>query len=504
MTEKESTMSGSNLMSARRYGHFIDGETVVGSGVIERSNPATMQLVSVYADGGPADIDLAVASARHAFDSGVWSDLPGMDRGRVLVALSELMRRHREELAELDSIEVGKPLRVARNDVDGAIDLMFFAGSLASGVHGDIHTNLGSDFTGVLVREPMGVVGAIVPWNFPILILCQKVAFAMAAGCTVVAKPSEYSSGSALRLAELAVAAGLPAGVYNVVTGVGAVGQALAEHRDVDMITFTGSTATGRRVLDASRGNLKKVSLELGGKAAQIVFADADLDDAVAGVVFAATHNQGECCVAGTRLLVQASIADEFGRRLVDRMRKVKVGAGDVDADFGAMIHENHLRKVLDAVAAAEHDGARLLTGGRRLDGAEYDPGLFMEPAVLADVRPDSAAFQEEIFGPVLTVTSFDTAEDAVALANGVVYGLANTVWTKDIDTAHDVTRKLRSGTVYLNTTIDGAPQMSFGGYKASGYGREMGRAGLEEFTQLKAIQYRSGKRADSFGLREV
>jgi acyl-CoA reductase-like NAD-dependent aldehyde dehydrogenase len=270
------------------------------------------------------------------------------------------------------------------------------------------------------------------------------------------------------------------------------------------MITFTGSTATGRRVLEAARGNLKKTALELGGKAAQIVFADADLDDAVAGVVFAATHNQGECCVAGTRLLVQSEVADEFGRRLVDRMRRLKVGAGDADADFGAMIHEGHLQKVLDAVVTAEHDGARLLTGGHRLTGAEYDAGLFLEPTVLTDVAADSAAYQEEIFGPVLAVTRFDTVDEAVALANGVRYGLANTVWTKNLDTAHTVTRRLKSGTVYLNTTIDGAPQMSFGGYKASGYGREMGRAGLEEFTQLKAVQFRSGKRAHTFGLRDA
>lgn len=491
---------------AQRYSHFIDGtgHARADTDVIERIAPATGQVVSIYAAGDAVDVDRAVASARRTFESGSWSQAPGLQRGRVLVRLSELMREHRDELAALDAVEVGKPLRVARNDVDGAIDLVFFAGSLASAVHGDIHTNLGADFTGLLVREPIGVVGAIVPWNFPILILCQKLAFALAAGCSVVAKPSEYSSASAVRLAELAIEAGLPAGAYNVVTGAGQAGQALAEHMDVDMITFTGSTATGRRVLDASRGNLKKTALELGGKAAQIVFADADLDDAVAGVVFAATHNQGECCVAGTRLLVQSSIADEFSRRLVDRMRRLKVGGGDTDADFGAMIHPGHLDKVLDAVATAQRDGAHLLTGGHRLHGDGYDAGLFLEPTVLADVAADSATFQEEIFGPVLAVTPFGTVDEAVELANGVRYGLANTVWTKNIDTAHAVTMRLKSGTVYLNTTIEGAPQMSFGGYKASGYGREMGRAGLEEFTELKAIAYRSGKRTDAFGLREA
>lgn len=486
-----------------RYGHIIDGHTILGddSRVIERSNPATGNVVSIYASGTGTEINDAVAAARRAFDSGVWSGASGMDRMRTLLALAQLMRGSREELALLDSDEVGKPLRVALNDVDAAIGLMEFAASLSAAEHGDVHTNLGDDFTGLLIREPIGVVGAIVPWNFPLLILCQKVAFALAAGCTVVAKPSEFTSASALRLAELALEAGVPAGVYNVVTGAGEAGQALAEHMDVDMITFTGSTVTGRRVLDASKGNLKKTSLELGGKAAQVVFADADLDDAVEGVVFGATHNQGECCVAGARLLVQSSIAAEFNKRLVERTARLKVGAGDVDADFGAMIHEQHLGKVLRAVERAEQDGATVLIGGKRLAGAEYDAGAFMSATVLGGVSPESAAFREEIFGPVLTVTEFDTVDDAIRLANAVEYGLGNTIWTTDINTVLGVVRKLRSGTVWVNTSIDGAPQMAFGGYKASGYGREMGRMGLEEFTQLKSVQIRTGKRAGTFGL---
>jgi acyl-CoA reductase-like NAD-dependent aldehyde dehydrogenase len=488
-----------------RYGHIIDGKTVYGTdaALIDRRNPATGQVVSRYAAGTREDVDDAVAAARRAFDSGVWSELDGMSRMRILTELAHLMTEHREELARLDSEEAGKPLRVARNDANGAIGLMEFAASLAAADHGDIHTNLGADFTGILVREPIGVVGAIVPWNFPLLILCQKVAFALAAGCTVVAKPSEFTSGSALRLAELALDAGVPAGVFNVVTGEGLTGQALAEHLDVDMITFTGSTVTGRRVLEASKTNLKKTSLELGGKAAQIVFADADLDDAVEGVVFGATHNQGECCVAGARLLVQSSIVEEFNRRLVERARRLKVGGAEVDADYGAMIHEGHLEKVLHAVERAQGEGATLLTGGVRITDSEHADGLFLAPTILADVAPETDAFQNEIFGPVLTVTTFDTVEEAVSLANGVVYGLANTIWTSNLSTALTVMRKLRSGTVYVNTTIDGAPQMSFGGYKASGYGREMGRAGFEEFTQLKAVQIRAGKRTGTFGLRD-
>lgn len=496
-------MTTSAQIAPHRYGHFIDGQVLHGPAdrVIERVNPTTMTAVSVYADGDAADIDAAVASARRAFDSGVWSEIPGMERSRVLTDLARLMEAHRDELAGLDCVEVGKPLRVARGDVDAAVGLVAFAASLAASQHGDVHTNLGPDFTGLLVREPIGVVGAIIPWNFPLLILCQKLAFALAAGCSVVAKPSEYTSASALRLAELAVSAGLPDGVYNVVTGRGAAGQALAEHLDVDMITFTGSTATGRRVLQASQGNLKKTSLELGGKAAQIVFADADLDDAVEGVVFSATHNQGECCVAGTRLLVESTIAEQFTSRLVERAKRLRIGVDD--ADFGAMIHKQHLEAVLGTVSRAQQDGATLLAGGHRLTDGERASGLFMEATILADVAPSSAAFQEEIFGPVLTVTTFDSVSEAIRLANGVVYGLGNTVWTKNIDTVQRMIRKLKSGTVWVNTTIDGAPQMSFGGYKASGYGREMGRMGIEEFTQVKAVQIREGKRAGTFGLRD-
>ncbi|GAA3929660.1 aldehyde dehydrogenase family protein [Microbacterium soli] len=498
-------MNTSDTRTPVRRGHLIDGRIVPGdeAETFERWNPASGVLIARYARGTRDDVDDAVAAARRAFDSGVWSDMDGMGRMRILTRLANLMTEHREELARLDADEGGKPLRVAMNDTGTAIALMEFAAGLASTDHGDIHTNLGTDFTGLLVREPIGVVGAIVPWNFPLLILCQKVAFALAAGCAVVVKPSEFTSGSALRLAELALDAGVPVGVFNVVTGEGETGQALAEHLDVDMITFTGSTATGRRVLEASKTNLKKTSLELGGKASQIVFADADLDAAVEGVVFGATHNQGECCVAGARLLVQSTIAEEFDRRLVERTRRLRVGGAEIDADYGAMIHERHLENVLQAVEHAREDGAVLLTGGTRLEDPAHAGGLFLSPTVLADVAPETDAFQKEIFGPVLTVTTFDTAEEAVQLANGVAYGLANTIWTSDLGRALTVMRRLRSGTVYVNTTIDGSPQLSFGGYKASGHGREMGRAGFEEFTQLKAVQIRTGDRSGTFGLRD-
>ncbi|MGI8311748.1 aldehyde dehydrogenase family protein [Saccharopolyspora hattusasensis] len=487
----------------RRYQHFIDGKPGSGSGeVIARYSPVSGQVVAEYAAGTEADIDAAVLAARNAFNSGVWSDLPGLARGRALNRLASVLRNHVDELIALDAAEVGTPQRVARGPVEAGIGQIDFAASLASTLHGEIHTNLGPDFTGLLVREPLGVVGLIVPWNFPTLILCQKLGYALAAGCTAVVKPSEFTSGSAVRVAELALEAGIPEGVVNVVTGYGnPVGQRLAEHPDVDLVSFTGSTATGQRVLESSKSNLKRVSLELGGKAAQIVFADADLDDAVEGVLFAAIHNQGECCVAGARLLVEDSVADEFLDRLAKRAGDLRLGGPDDEADLGALIHPDHMRKVLDYINVGVQEGASIRAGGGQLDHPEYAQGCFVQPTILDNVTPTDRVFQEEIFGPVVTVTRFSGADEAIELANVVEYGLGNTVWTKNIDKALTVTRRLHSGTVWVNTTIDGSPQLTFGGYKASGYGREMGKAGFEEYTQIKTIQIRTGTRVGKFGL---
>jgi betaine-aldehyde dehydrogenase len=487
----------------RRHRHFIGGQWQASSGeMLSRHSPVNGRLVAEFAAGTHDDVARAVAAARRAFDDGDWPRISGMERGAVLHRLAGLLRDHRQELARLDAEEVGKPMRIARGDVESAAGHTEFATGLASAVHGDIHTNLGEDFTGLIIREPVGVVAVIVPWNFPILILMQKLAFALAAGCTAVVKPSEHTSSSALRVAELAGEAGLPPGALNVVTGDGSTGQALVESDDVDLASFTGSTRTGRRVLAASEGNLKRVSLELGGKAAQIVFADADLDDAVEGVLFGAVFNQGECCVAGARLLVEDRIADTFLGGLVERARRLRVGGHESeDADLGALIHPAHLENALAAVARAREEGARLLIGGERLSGPSYDNGCFLAPTVLDAVSPQAAAFNDEIFAPVLTVTRFRDASEAVTLANSVQYGLGNTVWSKDVDKVLTLSRALRSGTVWVNCSIDGAPQLPFGGVKASGYGREMGRAGLEEFTELKTVQIRTGKRAGSFGL---
>jgi betaine-aldehyde dehydrogenase len=481
----------------RVYDHLIDGDEVTGRGAsIDRHSPGTGKLVARFADGTNEDAQAAIAAARSAFDDGPWRHLTGAQRARVLIDMAAAIRERAEELARIDAEEVGKPIRLARGDIDGTIGHFEYAAALAHDTHGDAYSNLGAEYLGVVLREPVGVAGLIVPWNFPALIYSQKVPYALAAGCTVVVKPSEFTSGSAIEISRLAGDAGLPSGVLNVVTGYGSsVGQALVDSADVDFVSFTGSTATGQRVAASAAATYKRVSLELGSKAANIVFADADLDDALDGALFAVFFNTGECCVSGSRLLVQESIADDFLERLVQRTRQLRVGAPfDEDADLGALIHEAHAEKVLGYIDSAAQEGARLLTGGRRLDG-EHARGVFVEPTILDGVQPHMKVFRDEIFGPVLSVVRFADAEEAIALANDTTYGLANSVWTKNVDTALEMTRALRAGTVWVNTTIDGGPQMPFGGVKASGYGREMGRAGFEEYTELKSCVIRTGKR---------
>ncbi|MCQ8828732.1 aldehyde dehydrogenase family protein [Streptomyces malaysiensis] len=486
----------------RSYGVFIDGAEIQPSTeFITRENPGTQEVVARFAHGDLAQARAAVAAARRAFDQGDWPDRPGQERAAVLRALASLIRRDQETLARIDAEESGKPIRLARGDVATGIALTEYAAALAMTSHGEAHTSLGPDFTGLVTREPCGVVAMITPWNFPLLLLMQKLPFALAAGCTTVCKPSELTSGSTLEIARLAAEAGLDRGVFNVVTGPGAtVGHHLAQSRDVDVLSFTGSTAVGRSIVEASAGNLKRLSLELGGKAASVVFPDADLEDAVDGVLFGVLFNQGECCVSGARLLVHQDVADQFVRALVDRVATLRVGAPlDEDADIGPLIHSAHLDKVLAAVDGARAEGARVVAGGTRLTGDGFGAGHFMAPTIIDQVSPTSRLFNEEVFGPVLAISRFRTEDEAVELANAVEYGLANSVWSKNIDTALALGRRLRSGTVWVNTTIDGAPQLPGGGVKSSGYGREMGQAGFEEFTEVKTVQIRSGKRTPFF-----
>jgi betaine-aldehyde dehydrogenase len=489
--------------SPRRYDHWIGGRRRGSDESIPRTAPGTGAVVAEVSAGGAVEVDDAVRAARAAFDgNGVWPNLTGIERAAVLHRAADLMEAQSDRLARLDAEEGGKPLRLAEGDIAGAVSLTRYAAGLGVQMHGTTYSNHGPDFTGLVLREPIGVVGLITPWNFPALILCQKLPFALAAGCTVVVKPSELTTGSAIAIAELYAQAGLPEGALNVVTGDGRAGAALAEHVGVDLLSFTGSTATGRRVIAASQSNVKKLSLELGGKAASLVFADADLEDALEGVTFGVFFNNGECCVSHARLLVQDSIADEFLAELSLRAQALRVGQPlDRDTDVGPMIHDGHLAKVLTHVTGGVADGARVLTGGERAVGPGLAGGQFVQPTIVDAVTPDMRVFREEIFGPVLTVTRFHDAAEAVALANDVDYGLANTVWSKSLDTVLPVAKALRSGTVWVNTTIDAPPTMPFGGYKASGFGREMGQAGFDEFTEVKSVNIRTGRRAGSFAI---
>ncbi|GAA3774039.1 aldehyde dehydrogenase family protein [Microbacterium kribbense] len=491
--------------TARPVQHFVGGEFIdsADAAPIDRHAPATDEIISLVQAGGAPEVALAVAAARTAFDEGPWPRMTGLERSVRLSRVADLIDAHAAELAALDAEEVGKPIRLAEGDIGGAAGLWRYAASLATTMSGSTYTNNGPDFTGLVLREPVGVVGLIVPWNFPALILSQKLPFALAAGCTAIVKPSELTSSSAQLIMRLTIEAGIPAGVIGMVAGDGRAGQALTESAGVDLVSFTGSTATGRRVIAASTGNIKKLSLELGGNAANVVFADADLEDAAAGVVFGVNFNNGECCVSQPRLLVERSVADDFVREVARQTALLKVGQPmERSTDVGALIHAGHLGKVTSYIDGAARFGGEVITGGTRLTDGAFARGQFISPTVIDRVVPDAPAFQDEVFGPVLTVTRFDSRDEAIRLANNVPYGLANSVWSQSIDTVLEVAKGLKSGTVYANTTIDAPPQMPFGGYKASGVGREMGQAGFEEFTELKSVNIRTGKRAGTFAIR--
>jgi acyl-CoA reductase-like NAD-dependent aldehyde dehydrogenase len=483
----------------RTYRNWIDGAWASDSGaMIERHSPAHGALLARFQASGPDHVAAAVAAARRAFDRrGGWPSFPASQRAGLLQKLADLMERDAERLAVIEAEEVGKPIRFARGEVAGSIELTRYAGALAWQISGDVFSHLGDDKLGLVTREPRGVVGMIIPWNFPLVTLFQKLPFALAAGCSVVVKPSELTSGTALEVAALSAEAGFPAGVINIVTGTGSdVGEALTDHPGIDMMSFTGSTAVGKRIAGKAGAALKRVALELGGKAANTVFADADLEAALDGVLFGMILNQGEECCAGSRLLVEQSIARDFVERLVERARKIVVGMPlDERTDIGALIHEQHLEKVLGYVAKGQAEGAQLAIGGDRLRRDGLEKGFFVGPTVLTRVTPAMTVFREEIFGPVLTVTPFDGVEQAVALANDTAFGLANGLWTKDVDKALQVSKRLKSGTVYVNTYLETAPQLPFGGFKQSGIGRENGLDGLLEFTEVKSTFVKLGAR---------
>ncbi|MGW3952657.1 aldehyde dehydrogenase [Streptomyces sp. NPDC004752] len=470
--------------------HLIDGaEEAGGGGTFRAVSPRDGQVLTEVADGGAAEVDAAVAAARRAFDTGPWPRLAPGDRGRTLVRLADLLEEHRSELALTISLEMGKPVTDAHDiELRAVINTFRWYGQLADKLTDESpHTT--PDALALVTREPSGVVGAVVPWNFPLTLAGWKVAPALAAGCTVVLKPSENSPLSALLLARIALEAGLPPGVLNVVNGNGPVaGRALGLHPDVDVLAFTGSTAVGRHFLRYSAdSNLKRVWLELGGKSPNIVLPDApDLEKAAATAAWGIFFNQGEMCTAPSRLLVHSSIADRVTEAVVERARTLRVGDPlDPATEMGALVGEQHLTRVLDHVRTGCEDGARLRTGGART--RTESGGVYIEPTVFDRVTPGSRLAREEIFGPVLSVLTFDDVDEAVALANDTEYGLAAGLWTSDLSTAHRVSRALKAGTVWVNCYEEGDLTVPFGGMKQSGNGRDKSVHALEKYTELKS-----------------
>jgi betaine-aldehyde dehydrogenase len=478
-----------------REGMIIAGRVVdaTGGAAFTRESPAHDVAVATYPAATAEDVHRAVAAAREAFDTGPWARLPGAERSAVLQRVAALLRRDADQLATLETLESGKPIAQAREEMAGAAGLWEYAATLARHAYGDAHNGLGDDVLALVLNEPVGVVAMITPWNFPLLILSQKLPFALAVGCTAVVKPSELTPGTTLHLARLLLEAGLPDGAVNVVTGPGRCGAALVEADGIDMVSFTGSTAVGRRIAAAAGERLLRVELELGGKNPQIVCADADLDAALDAVVFGVLFNAGECCNSGSRLLVERSIAEEFSAAVAARATQVPVGDPlDEEVKVGAITSAEQLAGIERYVAEGVAAGATLRVGGERLDRG---PGRFYTPTVFTGVDPGMSIAQEEIFGPVLSVIAFDGLAEAVRVANATPYGLSAGIWTSSLDTALLAARGLRAGTIWVNRWMDGYPELPFGGYGASGIGRELGRQAVAEFTHTKTIQLQVGPR---------
>jgi phenylacetaldehyde dehydrogenase len=467
---------------------LIDGQWVeAASGkTFVTTDPATEQEITNVAHGEAEDIDRAVAAARRAFEAGPWRTITPSARGQIIWRLADLLEKHAEEFAELEALDNGKPLSVARAaDVPLAVDLFRYMAGWATKIEGNTIPISVPGTLAYTLMEPVGVVGQIIPWNFPLLMAAWKLGPALAAGCTVVLKPAEQTPLSALRLGELFQEAGLPDGVLNIVTGFGDAGARLAAHPGVDKVAFTGSTEVGKLVVQAASGNLKKVSLELGGKAPLIIYRDADIDAAIANAATAAFFNHGQCCTSGSRLYVEHDVYDDVVTGIAEQARKIRVApAFDPDTQMGPLISGEQFERVSGYLAAGFADGATALAGG----GRHGDKGYFIEPTVLTNVSQDMTIVREEIFGPVLPAMAFDDPREIAAVANDTNYGLAAGVWTRDISKAHQTAALIRAGTIWVNTYHVYDAALPFGGYKESGWGREMGHQVLNNYLESKSV----------------
>ena len=484
--------SGSSKKATYQNKLLIDGRWVdAASGkTFETINPATGDVITQVAEADKADVDKAVVAARKAFESGPWSKLSAADRGRLLYKLADLIESHKDELASLETLDNGKPISDSKGaDLPLTIACYRYYAGWADKIEGKTIPVNGPFFC-YTRHEPVGVCGQIIPWNFPLLMQAWKLAPALACGCTVVMKPAEQTPLSALRVGELILEAGIPAGVVNLLPGFGpTAGQAIARHQDVDKVAFTGSTEVGHLIMEAAaQSNLKRVTLELGGKSPNIVFADTDLDAAVEGAYFGLFFNQGQCCCAGSRLFVEQSIHEKFVDKVLAKAKKRKVGDPfDPTTEQGPQISDEQFQKVMGYIESGQSSGAKMLCGGGRVG----ERGYFIEPTVFDQVEDDMQIAQEEIFGPVMSVIPFKDVEEVIRRANSTRYGLAAAVWTRDIAKAHGIANRLRAGTVWVNCYDVFDAAAPFGGFKQSGIGRELGEYGLTNYTEVKTVTVR-------------
>ena len=467
---------------------LIDGQwrDSLSGKTFETINPATEEVIAHIAEGDAADIDLAVKAARKAFDTGPWRTMDARDRGKLMYKLADLIEENVDELAELETLDNGKPLNESRHaDLPLVIDCIRYYAGYADKIHGQTIPIRGNFFC-YTKREPVGVAGQIIPWNFPMLMVAWKWGPALAAGCTIVLKPAEQTPLSALRLGELAMEAGFPNGVINIVNGFGeTAGASLVRHPGVDKIAFTGEGSTAKIIMKSAADSIKRITMELGGKSPNIVFEDADIDAAINGAVLGLYLNQGQCCCAGSRLFVQESIYDKFVETLAAKVQERKLGDPfHPETEQGPQVDQAQFDKIMSYIAKGKAQGARCVAGGERFG----NKGYFIKPTVFADVKDDMAIATDEIFGPVLSVIKFKTIEDVIHRANTTDYGLAAAVWTRDIGKAHAIAGRVRAGTVWVNCYDVFDAAAPFGGFKHSGIGRELGEKGLENYTEHKTV----------------
>ncbi len=479
-------------MAAKKYALFIDGKwrQAASGEATERLNPADRSLVGTLPMATESDLDAAVAAARTAFDAGEWS-ANAKRRARIISNAVAKIRAEIDTLAPLLSREVGKPLSEARVEVLSMMNTFEAYASMTDNIRGRVVSNATPSALGIVLKEPVGVAGLIIPWNWPLALLSWKLGAVLATGCTAVIKPSILTSATTYEVARTFSEAGMPGGVINVISGKSSViGEKLVTHPGIDKVSFTGSTATGRHIMELASENVRRVTLELGGKSPNVVFEDADMEAAVAGARGAVFLNCGQTCHAGTRLLLQRKIHDEFMEKLLKAIDGMKVGDPlDKATDMGPVVSEEQMQAVLGYIEIGKQEGARLVRGGNRLTGPAYDKGFFLEPTVFDEVDNHMRIAQEEIFGPVLVVGTFDDLEEALAIANDTTYGLAAGVWSRDLHKVMRFARGVKAGTVWVNSYhTAGVGNMPFGGYKQSGFGREQGEEGLEIFLETKAI----------------